>query len=199
MIERFINVANNQFYSDTWEVHKHYPSLLICEEGEVFDTVSMKVCKKSYNKRYEDGGYCFISTPKMINVHELVGMHYLPEKENPTDVYNHIDEDKRNNAKTNIEIVPKRVNNVNGTIKNVMLTYDEYMRVMNHYSFGECSQNSLREYVKAYFNKDTDDTLYTRLVKGETYKTFYGKLQEEEPEIVERIVSIQKLRGRKGN
>ncbi|WP_206619439.1 hypothetical protein, partial [Klebsiella michiganensis] len=73
----------------------------------------------------------------------------------------------------------------------------EYTRVMNHYSFGECSQNGLREYVKAYFSKDTDDTLYTRLVKGETYKDFYGQLKEEEPEIIERIECVLKLHGRK--
>lgn len=197
MINRFLKVANQQFKSTTWEVHKHYPSLMICEEGEVFDTVSMKVCKKSFNKRYEDGGYCFITSPKMINVHELMGMHYLPEKVNPTDVYNHIDEDKHNNHRRNINILPKKDNNVKGTIKNEMLTYDEYTRVMNHYSFGECSQNGLKEYVKAYFSKDTDDTLYTRLVKGETYKDFYGQLKEEEPEIIERIECVLKLHGRK--
>lgn len=73
MINRFLTVANQQFESSTWEVHKHYPSLLICEEGEVFDTVSMKVCKKSFNKRYEDGGYCFITSPKMLNVHDSNG------------------------------------------------------------------------------------------------------------------------------
>ncbi|KTQ62064.1 hypothetical protein NS29R_09710 [Enterobacter hormaechei subsp. xiangfangensis] len=139
----------------------------------------------------------FIQKPTILNVHDLMGSHYLPPKEHSTYVYNHIDEDKRNNHRSNIEIVPKDVNNVSGTKRNEPLSYYEYSIVMNHYSFGECSQNGLRKYVQGVFGKDTDDTLYTRLVKGETYKSFYERLSNEDPDIIDRISSVLSIRGRK--
>ncbi|EAY3776761.1 hypothetical protein H2359_003526 [Salmonella enterica] len=197
MSTREINAANKQFESNTWEVHKHYPQLLICEEGQLFDTISFRLCKQSFNDRYDEGGYMFIQKPTILNVHDLMGSHYLPPKDHSTYVYNHIDEDKRNNHRSNIEIVPKDVNNVSGTKRNEKLTYEEYMIVMNHYSFGECSQNGLRKYVHGIFGKDTDDTLYTRLVKGETYKSFYEQLRNEDPAIMERIEGVLRRTGRK--
>ncbi|MDT7482299.1 hypothetical protein RQM43_21070 [Citrobacter portucalensis] len=198
MSTREINAANKQFESSTWEVHIKHSELLICEEGQLFDTIEFKLCKQSYNNRYAKGGYNFIRFKgSMYNVHDLMGSHYLPVKPDPTDVYDHLDTNKRNNTKSNITIVPKSVNNVSGTIKNTRLTYEEYMIVMNHYSCGECSQNGLKKYVKGAFGKDTDDTLYTRLVKGETYKSFYERLINEEPAIIERIQGVLRRKGRK--
>ncbi|MCC4525050.1 hypothetical protein [Enterobacter hormaechei] len=197
-MERYINAANKQFESNTWEEHVNHPGLLICEEGQLFDTIQFKLCKQSHNERYTDGGYNFISYKgTMYNVHDLMGSHYLPVKPTPTDVYDHKDTNKRNNEKSNIHIVPKRVNNVSGTKRNEMLTYEEYRSVMNLYSLGERSQNSLRKYVLGVFGKDTDDTLYTRLVKGETYVHFYEILQEEDPAIISRISSVLQRKGRK--
>ncbi|MDM2787129.1 MULTISPECIES: hypothetical protein [unclassified Citrobacter] len=195
---RAITAANKQFKSNTWEVHKHHSHLLICEEGQLFNTINFKLCKQSYNDRYKEGGYNIITVGGVIhNVHDLVGSHYLPVKTNSTDVYDHIDTNKRNNEKGNIKIVPKRENNVSGTKRNGMITYEEYSIVMNHYSFGECSQNGLKKFVKGVFGKDTDDTLYTRLVKGETYKSFYEHLRNEDPAIIERIEGVLRRKGRK--
>lgn len=94
---------------------KGYENYLVSPEGIIYNAKTGRALKSSPNPT----GYCRVSLrkdgkTKTVYVHRIVAEAYVPNPNGFTEV-NHIDEDKSNNAASNLEWVSRKTNINHGT------------------------------------------------------------------------------------
>ena len=92
-----------------------YPNYMIYEDGRVYNKNSNRFLKPSTNNR----GYLTVCLSnngkhKMMSIHRLIALYYIPNPENKSYV-DHIDRNKQNNNIENLRWVTTRENSSNRT------------------------------------------------------------------------------------
>lgn len=93
-----------------WKEVKGYPNYMINTDGEVLSKTNGKILTHHIN----NGGYKFVCIrinckPKQLLVHRLVAIAFIPNPDNKP-VVNHIDSDRGNPQKSNLQWVTNKEN-----------------------------------------------------------------------------------------
>lgn len=112
---------------ELWKKIDNFPNYSISTHGRVRNDKTNKMIKILVK-----GGYCHISlvntnSKKSLKVHRLVGIAFIPNPENKTDV-NHKDKNKLNNHILNLEWNTRKENNRH-RCQNIVLTTNKNKRI----------------------------------------------------------------------
>lgn len=98
---------------------KDFPNYAVTENGDVYNTNTMKKLKPTKRNGYlQIGLWNGNGKPKIFSIHRLVAMAYIPN-ENNLPCVNHKDENKENNNVNNLEWCTYKYNNNYGKHKPV--------------------------------------------------------------------------------
>ncbi|WP_273854046.1 NUMOD4 domain-containing protein [Guptibacillus spartinae] len=110
MDTKTLNTINEITSVGEWKEVKDYPNYVVNTDGDVLSKKTGKLLKHQINTR----GYKFVrlrndGKPKMLLVHRLVAITFIPNPDNKP-VVNHIDSNRENPQKTNLEWVTHKEN-----------------------------------------------------------------------------------------
>ena len=153
-----------------------YENYEISNLGNVRNTNTGRILKPNTNK----WGYYYVclsknNTKNYINIHRLVGLHFIPNPENLREI-DHIDRNKTNNSILNLRWISSSNNNRNKPKK--QNTSSKYMGVCFHKRRGKyqayISINSKRKHIGLYETQEEAGKAFDNYVKEHNLTEFYN-------------------------
>ena len=143
----------------------NYPGYLIYEDGRVY---SKKKCrgieglflKQRLSNEYWSVEVCKNGKSKLLRIHRLIGLHYIPNPENKSEVH-HIDGNKQNNKLNNLMWVTHQ-ENMNGFKKKYISNTSGYKNIFydkinNKWKF---KRTENKKVIQKYFKTKQEAIIY---------------------------------------
>ncbi|WP_370553611.1 HNH endonuclease [Edwardsiella tarda] len=196
MEQKYLEHENIKFYQTPYEDY------YISTDGEVLSTKGKtpRVLKPGCG----GDGYLFVvvccdGSRKLVKIHRLMAATFnLPGSGNTVD---HLDRNTRHNRLCNLRWATREeqiANRVCPKHNSRKLTREEHRELFEKYCNSGCSQIELTRWANDRFNRTSDRSVYSFIIRGYRCKNFYKQLPPELKEQAQRLSDSRNINLRKG-
>lgn len=168
---------------------KYDDNYYVSEDGKVWNVKRKKYISTCFNKT--TGYYQVSINGKTVNLHIVVCTAFHKNKQ-PGDGVHHKNNDRTNNAESNLQWVSHRDNTSSENRKRKedtsgWLSLEQHNDLFNEYATGNYTQTTITIWANAEFKRNSSKQVYGSILNGTHYKSKYQQLPKD---VVDTVTNI---------